>query len=145
MSPDARLIQKPHLPVQMTVVSNARIQAQTVDSTKASGVLWAQPLFTSEIDGENTAFHVTYGPRARSAWHSHPLGQMLFILSGTCEIQRRGGEIETAHAGDAVWIAPNEEHWHGATAHGVMVYLSVQAVSGGTAAKWLGHSTGETQ
>ncbi|MQR02503.1 cupin domain-containing protein [Glaciimonas soli] len=144
MNPDIGLVQKTCLPEQMTVVPNASIQAQTVDSSKANGIVWAQPLFASEVDGENTAFHVTYAPHARSAWHSHPLGQMLFILSGTCEIQRRGGEIETARAGDAVWIAPQEEHWHGATAHGVMVYLSVQAVSDGNATKWLGHSTGES-
>jgi quercetin dioxygenase-like cupin family protein len=83
---------------------------------------------------------VSFEAGARTAWHTHPRGQMLFIISGVCHAQREGGEIERLTAGDAAWIAPGEKHWHGAAPGHPMVHLAVQeADERGEVVTWLEH------
>ena len=69
---------------------------------------------------------VTFEPGARTAWHTHPLGQALHVLSGVCQVQLRGAVVQEIRAGDSVWIEPGEVHWHGAKAGRTMVHLAVQ-------------------
>ena len=69
---------------------------------------------------------VTFEPGARTAWHTHPLGQALHVLSGVCQVQLRGAVVQEIHAGDSVWIEPGEVHWHGAKPGRTMVHLAVQ-------------------
>ncbi len=86
------------------------------------------------------AHRVTFSPRARTAWHSHPLGQALEIVSGHARIGRRDGAVEVLSTGDVVWFEPDELHWHGATEDGPMVHLALQeADDEGVTASWGEH------
>ena len=80
---------------------------------------------------------VTFQPGARTAWHTHPLGQTLIVTEGTGRVQRWGGEIEDIHPGDVVWFAPGEKHWHGAAPGSAMTHTAIQEVENGKAVDWL--------
>ena len=83
---------------------------------------------------------VSFAAGARTAWHTHPRGQMIFILSGVCHAQRQGGEVARLTAGDAVWFAPGEKHWHGAAPDRPMVHLAVQETDeSGQVVTWMEH------
>jgi quercetin dioxygenase-like cupin family protein len=85
---------------------------------------------------------VRFAPGAHTAWHKHPLGQMLFVLEGEGLVQRRGGPVEVIRPGDRVWTEPNEEHWHGATASSFMAHMALQQYDAeGVAAHWGEHVT----
>ena len=79
----------------------------------------------------------TCDPAARTSWHTHPLGQTLYVLSGTGLIGLRGEPPRIINAGDTVWIPPHEEHWHGATATNSMYHLAIQESHEGRVAEWL--------
>jgi len=80
---------------------------------------------------------VTFEPGARTAWHTHPLGQALIVTAGCGWAQTDGGPVETIRAGDTVWFAPGERHWHGATARTGMTHIAMAAVQDGRAVDWL--------
>ena len=80
---------------------------------------------------------VTFQPGARTAWHTHPLGQTLIVTAGEGRIQRWGGPIEKIYAGDIVWFAPGEKHWHGAGADGAMTHTAIQESENGKAVDWM--------
>ena len=80
---------------------------------------------------------VTFEPGARTAWHTHPLGQTLIVTSGLGRVQREGGRVEEVGPGDVVWFAPGEKHWHGASPATAMSHIAIQEVSGGKAVDWL--------
>jgi quercetin dioxygenase-like cupin family protein len=80
---------------------------------------------------------VTFEPSARTAWHTHPLGQMLIVISGLGWAQREGGPIEEIRPGDVVWFAPNEKHWHGATPTTAMTHIAIQEALDGKAVDWM--------
>ena len=80
---------------------------------------------------------VTFEPGARTAWHTHPLGQTLIVTAGCGWAQRDGGSIETIRPGDVVWIPPGEKHWHGATATNGMSHIAVQEKLDGSPVHWL--------
>ncbi len=82
---------------------------------------------------------VTFEPGARTAWHTHPLGQTLFVISGLGLAQRQGGPVEEIRAGDTIWFAPGEKHWHGASAATAMSHLAIQEALDGKAVEWLEH------
>jgi quercetin dioxygenase-like cupin family protein len=103
----------------------------------ASGPFWAEWLLEGRLDGEMTAMRATLDPGIRTRWHSHPLGQLLYVLHGVGLAQRAGGPVEEVRAGDCVWFAPDERHWHGAAAESVFTYLSIQPVWNGTAVHWM--------
>jgi quercetin dioxygenase-like cupin family protein len=84
--------------------------------------------------------HVRFSPGARTAWHSHPKGQTLYVTDGIGFVQRRGGEIQMIQPGDAVFIEPNEEHWHGAAPNRFMAHVAIQeADEQGKMVTWLEH------
>jgi len=83
--------------------------------------------------------HVTFEPGARTAWHTHPLGQTLVVTFGRGRVQREGGPIEEIHPGDIVWFAPNEKHWHGASPQTAMSHIAIQEVSDGEVVTWMEH------
>jgi quercetin dioxygenase-like cupin family protein len=83
--------------------------------------------------------HVTFEPGARTAWHTHPLGQTLIVTSGSGRAQREGGPIEIIHPGDVVWFAPGEKHWHGASPETAMTHIALQEVENGKVVDWLEH------
>ena len=84
---------------------------------------------------------VTFEPGARTAWHTHPLGQALIVTAGCGWAQTEGGPVETIRAGDTVWFAPGERHWHGATARTGMTHIAMAAVQDGRAVDWLDQVT----
>lgn len=91
-----------------------------------SGAVRIDPLFNPNDARRSAAASVTFEPGARTAWHTHPLGQTLIITSGVGWVQREGGPVEEVHPGDVVWFEPAEKHWHGATAINGMTHIAIQ-------------------
>lgn len=83
--------------------------------------------------------YVTFEPGARTAWHTHPLGQTLIVTAGFGRVQRWGGPLEEIHPGDVVWIPPGEKHWHGATATTSVTHIAIQEALDGKVVQWLEH------
>jgi quercetin dioxygenase-like cupin family protein len=86
---------------------------------------------------------VTFEPGARTAWHTHPLGQTLIVTSGLGRVQREGGPIQEIRPGDVIWFEPGEKHWHGASPTTAMTHLAIQEQLDGRAVDWLEHVTDE--
>ena len=80
---------------------------------------------------------VTFEPSARTAWHTHPLGQTLIVTSGFGRVQREGGPVEELRPGDIVWFEPGEKHWHGASAATAMTHIAIAEAQDGKAVDWL--------
>jgi quercetin dioxygenase-like cupin family protein len=103
----------------------------------SSGSFLVQMLLSSRIEGEMTAMRAFVPPGVVTHWHSHPCGQLLFVLDGVGLAQREGDDPREVRAGDAVWFAADERHWHGATPSSPLSYLSVQPVKNGTTVHWM--------
>jgi len=80
---------------------------------------------------------VTFEPGARTAWHTHPLGQTLIVTAGVGRAQREGGPIEEIRSGDVIWFPPGEKHWHGAAATTAMTHIAIQETLNGKAVEWM--------
>ncbi len=102
-----------------------------------SGTVRVDPLHTPPEPSQVNAALVTFEPGARTAWHTHPLGQTLIITAGCGWVQHAGGTIETVRPGDVVWFPPGEKHWHGATATTAMSHIAVQEKRNGKNVEWL--------
>lgn len=85
------------------------------------------------------AASVTFEPGARTAWHTHPLGQTLIVTAGAGRVQREGGAIETIAPGDVVWFPPGEKHWHGAAPTSAMTHIAIQEALDGKTVDWMEH------
>ena len=107
-----------------------------------TGAVRVDPLVDAAAPGRVAGASVTFEPGARTAWHTHPNGQTIFVLEGVGYAQRRGGPVEAIRPGDRVFFEPGEEHWHGAAATRFMAHLSlVDLDDGGNVADWLDHVT----
>jgi quercetin dioxygenase-like cupin family protein len=95
------------------------------------------PVLSTRVPARAVSLIVTFEPGARTAWHTHPLGQTLFVLSGVGLVQSMGGEICEIRPGDTVWIAPGEKHWHGAGHNVAMSHLAIQEDLEGSSINWL--------
>ncbi|MFP5232770.1 MAG: cupin domain-containing protein [Acidobacteriota bacterium] len=102
-----------------------------------TGVVRIDPLFLAPEPARVQGASVTFEPGARTAWHTHPLGQTLFVTAGCGWAQREGGPVEELHPGDVVWFAPGEKHWHGATPSTAMSHIAVQERLNGKAVDWM--------
>jgi quercetin dioxygenase-like cupin family protein len=102
-----------------------------------TGNVRVDPVFPVREPGRVSAGHVTFEPGARSAWHTHPLGQTLIITSGLGWVQREGGPIEEVRLGDVVWFAPGLRHWHGASPTTAMTHIAIQETLNGKNVDWL--------
>lgn len=102
-----------------------------------TGSVRVDPLFQAPDPARVGAGHVTFEPGARSAWHAHPLGQTLIITSGLGWVQREGGPIEEARAGDVIWFPPGLKHWHGASPTNGMSHIAIQESLNGKNVEWL--------
>jgi quercetin dioxygenase-like cupin family protein len=102
-----------------------------------SGSVRIDPLFQPNEHRRAAAATVTFEPGARTAWHTHPLGQTLIVVSGLGWVQREGGPIEEIRPGDIVWFAPGEKHWHGASANVAMSHIATQEQLNGIVVEWL--------
>jgi len=86
---------------------------------------------------------VTFEPAARTAWHTHPLGQTLIVTAGCGRVQRDGGPVAEIRPGDVVWVAPGEKHWHGASPTTAMTHIAIAEALDGKAVDWREHVTDE--
>ncbi len=132
-----------------------RIQnSQTVYyRSQATGYKGTAPNFIGQVRGERlfpvnkgtnySGSYVTFSPGARTAWHTHPAGQMMIVVSGTCWTQEWNGKKVEAKAGDAIWCPPDVKHWHGASADSQMTHLVLTAVKNGKNVTWMETVTDE--
>ena len=91
-----------------------------------TGVVWVDPIVLTSTAPRLRALRATFEPGARTAWHTHPFGQVLHILSGLGRVQQEGGKVVTVRPGDTVVIKPGERHWHGAVPGHALVHLAMQ-------------------
>jgi len=108
-----------------------------------TGNVRIDPLFDAKKPGRAGGVSVTFEPGARTAWHSHPLGQTLIVTAGCGLVQNSGGSIEKIQPGDVVWSAPGEKHWHGATPTTAMTHISIVEQLDGKSADWMEHVSDE--
>ena len=104
-----------------------------------TGTVRVEPLFSAPDPARTAGARVTFEPGARTAWHTHPLGQTLIITAGTGRVQRAGGPVETVGPGDVVWFPPGEKHWHGASATEAMTHIAIQERLDGKVVDWMEH------
>jgi quercetin dioxygenase-like cupin family protein len=108
-----------------------------------TGEVWMDEYVRGTGDSRVQALRVTFAPGARTAWHTHPVGQTLHVLSGIGRVQLLGQPVRTIYPGDTVQIAPGEKHWHGAAPDSMMAHLAVQeADASGENVYWFEHVTG---
>ncbi|MEO6151509.1 MAG: cupin domain-containing protein [Mucilaginibacter sp.] len=102
-----------------------------------TGSVRIDPLFAPPDPARVAMALVNFEPGARTAWHTHPLGQTIIITAGSGWVQRDGGPIEKVNQGDVVWFPPGEKHWHGATATTAMSHIAIQEKLNGSPVDWL--------
>jgi quercetin dioxygenase-like cupin family protein len=107
------------------------------------GTVRIDPLFEVQDPARTGAAYVTFEPGARTAWHTHPLGQTLIMTAGCGRVRRLGGPVEEIKPGDVVQFAPGEKHWHGAAPTTAMTHIAVQEYLDGQAVEWLEHVSNE--
>ena len=106
-----------------------------------TGTVRIDPLFQANAPARVVGASVTLEPGARTAWHTHPLGQTLIVTAGCGLAQRFGGSIEQIRPGDVIWFPPGEKHWHGATATTAMTHIAIQEQLEGKTVDWMEHVT----
>lgn len=106
-----------------------------------TGTVWQDPIITADAPALLNASRVSFEPGARTAWHTHPLGQTLYVISGAGRAQTLGEPIRDIRAGDTVWIPPGEKHWHGASPTTGMVHIAMQESLDGSFVTWMEHVT----
>jgi quercetin dioxygenase-like cupin family protein len=117
-----------------------RIGSQASDKGSSewfTGTVRIDPLFQAPAPAHVRCASVTFEPGARTAWHTHPLGQTLIVTAGCGWVQHDGGPIEEIRPGDVVWFAPIEKHWHGATATTAMTHIAIQEQLDGKTVEWM--------
>ena len=102
-----------------------------------TGSIRIDPLFEAKEPGRAGGVSVTFEPGARTAWHSHPLGQNLIVTTGCGLVQSWGGAVEKIRPGDVIWSSPGEKHWHGATPTTAMTHISIVEQLDGKSADWM--------
>lgn len=108
-----------------------------------TGTVWQDPINEAPEPARLRALRVAFEPGARTAWHTHPLGQTLHVLSGLGLVGVRGAAPRRIRPGDTVWIPPHEEHWHGGAPETAMAHLAMQEALDGVSADWLEHVSDE--
>jgi quercetin dioxygenase-like cupin family protein len=108
-----------------------------------TGSVRIDTLFDAPEPARAAGAAVTFEPGARTAWHTHPLGQTLIVTAGAGRVQRWGGPLEEIRPGDVIWIPPGEKHWHGAAPATAMTHIAIQEKLDGKQADWLEHVTAE--
>jgi len=108
-----------------------------------TGTVRIDPLLQAPDPAIVSCALVTFEPGARTAWHTHPLGQTLIVTAGCGWVQREGGATEVVHAGDVVWFPPGEKHWHGATPTVAMTHIAIQERFDGKFVDWMEHVSDE--
>jgi quercetin dioxygenase-like cupin family protein len=102
-----------------------------------TGAVRVDPLFQAPAPARVSGASVTFEPGARTAWHTHPLGQTLIVTAGCGWVQRDGGPIEEIRPGDVVWFAPGEKHWHGASPTTALTHIAIAEAFDGKVVDWM--------
>jgi quercetin dioxygenase-like cupin family protein len=102
-----------------------------------TGTVRIDPLFQAPDPARASGAYVTFEPGARTAWHTHPLGQTLIVTAGLGWVQREGGSVEEIRPGDVVWFPPGLKHWHGASATTAMTHIAIQETLNGKNVEWM--------
>lgn len=108
-----------------------------------TGTVRVDPMFSAPAPARVQGAGVTFEPGARTAWHTHPLGQTLVVTAGLGRVQHWGGPIEEIRPGDVVWFAPGEKHWHGASPTTAVSHIAIQEALDGQVVDWLEHVSDE--
>lgn len=108
-----------------------------------TGTVRIDPLHNPPEPSRLSTALVTFEPGARTAWHTHPLGQTLIVTAGAGWVRREGGPLEQVRPGDVVYFEPGEKHWHGASATTAMSHIAIQEKLDGNAVEWMEHVTDE--
>lgn len=128
----------------MTTIFKAGSQASMVGPADwFTGTVRIDPMFATDENARASAGHVTFEPGARTAWHTHPLGQRLIVTSGFGYVQTWGEPAREIRAGDVVCIPADEKHWHGASATTAMTHIAIQEAKDGSVVEWLEKVTDE--
>jgi quercetin dioxygenase-like cupin family protein len=106
-----------------------------------TGTVWQDPIITPQPPMQLASSRVAFEPGARTAWHTHPLGQTLYVIAGVGRFQAKGGPIHEIRPGDVVWIPPGEKHWHGGSPTTGMVHVAMQEALDGSHVTWMEHVT----
>jgi quercetin dioxygenase-like cupin family protein len=121
----------------VTITRSDARSPRTPPAEYFTGEVRLEPLFAAEDPARAYGARVTFQPGARTAWHTHPLGQTLIVTAGSGRVQRQGGPIESIHPGDVAWIPPGEKHWHGAAPDTAMTHIAVHEALDGETVEWL--------
>jgi quercetin dioxygenase-like cupin family protein len=127
----------------MDILRNGSQPSQQVSPEYFAGTVRLDPLFAAHDPARARGAYVTFEPSARTAWHTHPLGQTLIVTAGCGWAQREGGPIEEIKPGDVVWFPPGEKHWHGATPTTAMTHIAIQEQHDGNVVDWMEKVTDE--
>jgi quercetin dioxygenase-like cupin family protein len=125
----------------MDIIACGSRPSKRAPAASFTGTVWQDPIIETPAPAILRAGWVRFEPGARTAWHSHPLGQTLHITSGIGQVQAWGGPIRQVRAGDTVWIPPDEKHWHGATPEHGMEHIAMQESKDGAHVVWMEHVT----
>jgi quercetin dioxygenase-like cupin family protein len=123
----------------MQITPLGAVKSIRASSNYFTGTVWQDPIIEAPAPAMVRAVTVTFEPGARTAWHTHPLGQTLKIVSGVGRVQSWGGPVREVRAGDVVFFAPEEKHWHGAAPDVAMVHVAIQEAKDGKHVDWLEH------
>ncbi len=121
----------------MQIIPDGSRPTRKATSEYFTGVVWQDPIIEAAEPARVRALKVSFEPAARTAWHTHPLGQTLYVVSGVGLIGSRNKAPELIKSGDTVWIPPGEEHWHGASTNNSMTHIAIQEELNGSVAEWL--------
>ena len=121
----------------MKIIKSGSRPTRKASSEYFIGSVWQDPIIEADEPARVRALKVAFEPGARTAWHTHPLGQTLHVISGIGLMGLRNENPHLMKAGDTVWIPPGEEHWHGASATNSMTHIAIQEALNGSVAEWL--------
>jgi quercetin dioxygenase-like cupin family protein len=121
----------------MQIIKSGSKPTRKASSEYFTGNVWQDPIIEADEPARVRALRVSFEPGARTAWHTHPLGQTLHVISGVGLMGLRNEAPQLIKAGDTVWIPPDEEHWHGASATNSMTHIAIQEALDGSVADWL--------
>jgi quercetin dioxygenase-like cupin family protein len=144
-------IRRIHVEASLTAAQESKMEIKRIGSQPSTkgpadwftGTVRIDPLFQVHAPARAAGAGVTFEPGARTAWHTHPLGQTLIVTAGCGRVQREGGPIEEVHPGDVVWFPPGEKHWHGAAPTTAMTHIAIQEQLDGKVVDWLEHVSDE--
>ena len=121
----------------MEIIKSGSRPTRKASSEYFTGTVWQDPIIEAAEPARVRALKVAFEPGARTAWHTHPLGQTLHVINGVGFMGLRNEVPQVIKAGDTVWIPPGEEHWHGASATNSMTHIAIQEALNGSVAEWL--------